>query len=57
MEELEGHVAKEKEPVEDESDESDEDDDDIELTPGTSYMLDSKLVIETVDDFEVNAAA
>ena len=53
MEELERHVAKEKEPVEDQSD---EDNEDIELTPGTSYMLDGELVIETVDDFDANAA-
>lgn len=55
MEELERHVAKEKEPVEDESDESDEDNEDIELTPGTSYMLDGELVIEMADDFDANA--
>jgi hypothetical protein len=52
MEEFKRDVAKEKEPVEDESDGDDEDNKDIEFTPGTSYMLDNVLVIETADDFE-----
>jgi hypothetical protein len=56
MEELERHMAKEKKPVKDKSDKSNEDNKDIELTPGTSYMLDGELVIETVDDCEANAA-
>jgi hypothetical protein len=55
MEELERHMANEKEPVEHKSDESDEDNEDIELTPGTSYILDGKFVIETVVNFEANA--
>jgi hypothetical protein len=50
MQESEKQVAKDREAVED------EDDEDIELTPGTSYMLDSKLVIEMADNFEADAA-
>ena len=56
MEGLERDMAKEKEPVDDESDGDDEDNEDIEFTPGTSYMLDGILVIETADDFGANAA-